>query len=688
MPAELGPGTVPAPRRARYLIPKQFPRRGEIVAACVVLLLAAHLFFAQLTFLLAVVFAGTGKASRWRPSWLAVPAAAGAIWTLAIGPGATAAGFVAGPSRILGYLGTHGVLHIHGAFADAGGWLPPQFPLALIAAAAEAAIAAWLDWLHTDEWAVPPTRPGLAAAVRRTLTTRAIRGGAVVTRDGGTLGVAPATGARAALSWAEVARGVLFTGAAGRDITSTGFQLVHAALRLRKPVIVLDLTGDPAMGSALTVACSAAGTPLRTFGAKGGTYEPFRDADPARRTQLALSLLGLTGPGGRGSPGRPELCLRTAFELMTAVPAGTQTPVLEDVAHLLNPMAARARLRLAPADGPLAGELAERVRVAARLAQEEPETVAALARQLAEVRDSPAGGWLRSGDAGHPDIDLARVIRERSAALFQADSPGMARLVCADLLALGDDLRRLEVDGDAIVVLCGCEKLPGDTVTRLVDGGAAAGLPVLATTTSAAAAAGLAEVFGSLVIHRLTAADARGVDARVAADSQTASMAGPQTTSQAASPAAAVSAAESLAARTGMRLAPVATAPAAAFDIPGGTYRLAPRPVVPVATLLSLRTAQFAVAVQAPRRRLVALGQTVPARLPRPAVAVSPSTAGRSAVARLRASVIRPAARAARPATSAKAASPAAAARTASPAAAARRAPAGPEAASRAEEAL
>lgn len=642
MPAELGPGTEPAPRRARYLIPKQFARSGEIVAACVVLLLAAHLVFAQLTFLLAVLFAGISRVSRWRLSWLAVPATAGAIWTLAVGPAVAAAGFAAGPAHILGYLGAHGLLHVHGAFAGAGDWLPPQFPLALVAAAAEAAVAGWLDWLHTDEWAVPPARPGLAAAVRRTMTTRAIRRGGVVTREGATLGVAPATGARAALGWGEVAGGVLFTGAAGRDITATGFQLVHAALRLRKPVIVLDLTGDPAMGSALTVASSAAGTPLRTFGTKDGTYEPFRDADPGRRTEFTLALLGASAPAA-GNPRGAELCLRTAFELMTAVPADAQTPVLDDAAHLLNPMAARARLRLVPADGPLAGELAGRVQAAAHLAQAEPDSVAALARRLADVRGSQAGGWLRPGAAGHPDIDLARVIRDRSAALFRADSPEMARLVCADLLALGEDLRRIEVDGDAIVVLCGCEKLPAGTVARLVDSGATAGLPVLATTTSAAAAAGLADVFGTLVIHRLTAADTR-----VAADQGPGRAARSPAGPAAGSPAAPASPAESLAARTGTRLAPAAMTAASPVDIPANGTHLVPRPAVAVGTLLSLRTAQFAVAVQAPRRRLVALGQTVPARLPRPATpSTSPSAAETKAGARLRASVTRPAARAA-----------------------------------------
>jgi hypothetical protein len=151
------------PRRARHLIPTQLPRRGEVVAAFAVLVLLAHLLFAQLTFVLAVVFAAVSKTTRWRLWWLAVPVAAGLGWTLAIGPRAAAAGLAAGPAQILAYLGGGHPLnrlpHPGGAFAGVGGWLPRQFPLALIAAAAEAAFVGWLDWVHTDEWAVRPPRP-------------------------------------------------------------------------------------------------------------------------------------------------------------------------------------------------------------------------------------------------------------------------------------------------------------------------------------------------------------------------------------------------------------------------------------------------------------------------------------------------------------------------------------------------
>ncbi|HWG02295.1 MAG TPA: hypothetical protein VG164_10695, partial [Trebonia sp.] len=499
MPDEV-PGTGPTPRRARYLIPTQFPRRGELVAACAVLMLVAHLLLAQLTFFLALVCIAVSKGTRWRLAWLAAPAAAGVIWTLVIGPRVAAAGFADGPGQILGYLGAHGLLHPHGAFAGASSWLWRQAPLGLVLASAEAALAGWLDWLHTDEWAVPPARPGLFAAVRRGATIRAIRAGGVVTRDGGNLGVAPATGARVGLSWREIAGGVLFTGAAERDIAATSFQLVHAALRLRKPVITVDLSADAAVGSALAAACAAAGAPLRTFATAEGCYEPFRDGSPARRAEMMLALLGAEGADGAEDKRTTEACVRAVFELIAVVPADPRTPVLDDVRHLLNPRAMRARLGLVPRDSPSARQVGEHVRAAVRLAQANPGALTWVAGRIEAVQASPAGRWLRPAGTGDGGIDLGRAVRERSAVLFRLDSAGLARLVCADLLALGENLRRMEVDGDGIVLLCGCEKLPAATFARLVASGASAGLSVLATTTSVAAATGLAGSAGAVVI--------------------------------------------------------------------------------------------------------------------------------------------------------------------------------------------
>jgi hypothetical protein len=376
------------PRRARHLIPTQLPHRGEVVAAFAVLVLLAHLLFAQLTFVLAVVFAAVSKTSRWRLWWLAVPAAAGLGWTLAIGPRAAVAGLVAGTAQILAYLNSghlfNRLLHPRGAFAGVGGWLPRQFPLALIAAAAEAALVGWLDWVHTDEWAVRPPRPGALAAARGALVRRATSAGVVVTRDGCVLGVAPGSGARVVLGWPEIAGGVLVTGADARTLAVSSLQLAHAALRRRKPLIVLDLTGDGALAGVLGAACAATGTPLW------------------------------------------------------------------------------------------------------------------------EAVEAEDGRWL--GPAPDEAL-LARVVRERSAALLSLRTQDVAAQVCAGLLALSVDVRRIGADGDGLVWLYGYEPVPGGPLAglagSLVVGGAAAGLPVLVTTTSPRAVADLAGPVSVVLVHRL-----------------------------------------------------------------------------------------------------------------------------------------------------------------------------------------
>jgi len=253
------------PRRARHLIPKGLPRRGELLALCAVAVVVAHLVLAQLTLVLAVVFFVVGKVSRWRRSWLLVPVFAGMTWALAVGPGVALDGLTAGPGSILWHLaGGHLAGQAGQPFAGfTGVWhrLPGQFPVALIAGAVEAGLAGWLDWLHTDEWAVPSPCPGLVAAARRFLTVRAVRSGAVVTRDGCVLGVVPSTGAVAELSWAALGRGALVAGSSGQDVTLTGLQVVHAALRRRKPVIVFG-QGDAAVSQMVDTACAATGTPL------------------------------------------------------------------------------------------------------------------------------------------------------------------------------------------------------------------------------------------------------------------------------------------------------------------------------------------------------------------------------------------------------------------------------------------
>jgi hypothetical protein len=531
MPASVVTETERMPRRARYLVPQGLPRRGEILAACLVVAVLAHVLFAQLTIILAAVFALTTRATRWRLSWLLAPAATGVVWTLAVGPRAAAAGFADGPAKVAGYLGARGhqldhLLHFAAAFTGAGSWLPRQLPLAIVAGAAEAAVVGWVSWLHTDEWNAPPARPGLVTAARRALVRRAIRAGGVVTRDGGCLGVAAGSGARVTLSWSEAAGGVAVCGSAGPDVLSAGFQLVHAAVRRRKPVFAVDLTADPGLPGRLAAVCAAAGVPLQVFGDPAGSadpgrtwlrpgpqacYEPFRNGDAGQRASLIMAMVSWDGPGSQYRRSCSAY-LQDVFELIDAAPGDPRVPVLDEVIHLLNPTAMRSRMEHVPGGHPRRDALAERTRVSVSLLHAEPATTAALARQLRELRASAFGRWLRpSGRGPAAEIDLGRTVTERGAVLFRlggdaqatACSAMLARLVCQDLLTAGAALHRIGVGGDGIVWLTECGSMPRGSVIDVVASGPGSGLPVLAATTSAPVAAEVAELANVVVALRM-----------------------------------------------------------------------------------------------------------------------------------------------------------------------------------------
>ena len=523
MPAEPVSVAERAPRRARYVIPRDTPRRGEFLAVVGVALVILHVIFAQLTLILALIFFGVTKVSRWRPAWLAAPAAAGLVWALAIGLATAASGFAAGPALVVSYLGgvagqSGRLLHLGAAYASMGQWLPRQFPIALIAGAAEAALAAWLDWLHTDEWEIRPPRPGLVVAVRRAMVVSSVRSGGVVTRTGACLGFDELSGGPAASSWAELTGGALVVGAAGSGTTTSSFQLVHAAVRLRKPVIAVNLGGGTDLAAPLSAVCAAAGAPFYEFSGPGrASYEPFRTGSPARRATLVTAMLNWSGTVDHYRRSFTGF-LTDVFELIDAAPADPRIPVLDDVAHLLDPLALEARLVQVPAHHPRREPIAERIGASVSQARADPALLMTAASQLAQLRASPIGRWLRPAAAGgRRHIDIGRVIRERAVVLFSLGSGGqpsaaarIAWLVGQDVLAADQDLCDIGVDGDGIAWFDNCEGLPQPMLRDLISQGARAGLPAVLTTTSARAGAGLADEVNVLVIHRMPDAGSAG----------------------------------------------------------------------------------------------------------------------------------------------------------------------------------
>ncbi len=624
MPASAATAAERAPRRARYLFAGDAPRRGEIAAACGMAVLAAHAAFAQLTIVLAVGLYAVGKVTRWRPVWLAGPAGAGLIWAVAIGPARAVAGLTAGPRQVAAYLGgipgTPGrLLHLGAAFSGPGHWLPGQLPLALVLAAAEVAVLRPAGWLHPDRQPAAPARPGLIVAARRRYWAATVRSGGVVTRAGGCLGIDRESGGLAAVSWLEAEGGVLAAGAAaapaGYGPAGTSFQLVHAAIRRRKPVIVVDLTGSRWLAGSLAAVCAAAGAPFCQFGEAGRRcYEPLR-GDPARAAALVLGMIDWSAATAQ----QRRTCaayLGDVFAVLAAAPGDPRRPVLDDVLRLLGPAALRTRLGRLPGQHPQRGALADRVAVSAGLVEADPAALRVLASQLSALRSSAAGRWLCPGGER---ISLGQVLRERAVCLFPLDHarPGpsasmIAGLVACDAMALFAELRGIPVSGDGLVWLNGCEPADRQAVAELAARGGQAGMTVLLSTTSDRAAASLAADVNVIAIHRLADPAAAGL---------LAAQAGPGSAGPAASggighggravpewaqrmpvPAAAGS--------------PAAGAAAAAG--PGGADPLtkAGRPAVTAEALLRLPAGAFALLVKGPERRLLPQCQSVPARIP------------------------------------------------------------------------
>jgi hypothetical protein len=635
MPAEPATAADRAPRPGRYLIPGDTPRRGEVVAACGVLALLVHLLFAQLTLILAVIFHGTTRLSRWRPQWLAVPAVIGALWALAEGVGNAWSGFTAGPGQIAAYLGSIGghpgrLVHLGTAYAGMGHWLWQQFPLALIAASGEAAVAAWLGWLHTDEWKLPGYRPGMLTYLRRMYLLRFISSGGVVTRDGTCLGLDAVTGWRVAVSWAEAADGVLCAGSPGSGTTTTSFQFVHAAIRRRKPVIAVTLGAGQDLAESIRAVCAATRTPLYELPGPG-YYDPLRGGEPARRTSL---VMGMTDWAGATESGRRSCgaYLNDLFTVLDAAPGDPRTPMLDEVVHLLQPPALRARMEHVPGYYPRRQALAERVKVSASLVEADPRVVAVLAEQLNELRASPLGRLLAPGPGTR--LDLGRVVRERAVVLFSADAAHLGRpavtlagLVAHDVLAVGAELRRIGVPGDGLVWFDECGGMAPAALGELISRGAAAGLPALLTTTSPDQAQALASHANVLVVHRLI--DAAAAERFAGLTGEKLVQAGPELTvpvaprPRAARPRAAGPPASAQTAAGAWLMSQQSAAAGAHGGQPAGSltqlgpYGLVRRPVVPAQALTRLGNGEHVLIVSRPRRRLVTLGLTVRARIPR-----------------------------------------------------------------------
>jgi hypothetical protein len=496
-------------------------------AGAVVLQLA----LAQVTLGLAAAFLVIAALTRWRPAWLIWPAIAGLCWIAAIGAARAGAGYVAGAGHLVGVVTGPGPMaaqlrEFDSVAAGWQRWLPAQFPVALVVAAAEAGVAGRLA-------ARGPYRPGLLVIARRRYVRASLRRGEVATSEGGSVGVIADTGRRAAVSWREAADGVLVTGQEAAAVASTCLDLATAAILHRKTALIIDLTSGAIAGGqdgrpgAVTVpasvlgsvadTCASADAPLEVFGQGRDRYEPFSEAGPAGAAGLLIDMTGLAE--AEAGHARRAFCAdyaQAAFEVIAigagradtrtaAAAAHRQVGILDELAMLLSPGALRARL--GHAAGP-AADAALRNRVAALTSQVPGDQLAPLAARLARLLRDPAGALLSQPPpgAGTRAISLARALAARQVVLFplgpRAHGAGgamVARLVAADLMRVLAD--RAGLTADCLLWINGCEAMDVAGLAAVLESCQAAGAATMLSTADAGAAAALAARLNVVIVR-------------------------------------------------------------------------------------------------------------------------------------------------------------------------------------------
>jgi hypothetical protein len=415
-------------------------------------------------------------------------------------------------------------------------------------------------------------------------------------------------------------------------VSAASFQLVHAAIRRRKPVIVVDLAGTEGLAESLAAVCADTGAPLRVFGPAGpGCYDPLRGGDPARKAALVMGMIDWT-PVSDYARRTCAGYLNDLFAVAAAAPGDPRVPALDDVTALLNPAALWSRMGRVPPYHPRRRPLAERVRASTGLLEADPATTAFLAGELTGLRASPLGRWLRpavdpAAGAGYPAagagrINLGAVVRERGVVLFSLDQPRhgrpaqmIANLAALDATAVFAESLRMGVPGDGLAWFGNCEVIAPDALADLISTGAQAGLATVLSTVSGRATMALAGLANVLVIHRLDdpglAGWLAGGDRDIAGPGDPAGLTRPVAAVGVTGPGGSAALARPAAAAPGAAVAASRSAELVAAPARG----VAPG-LVSAAQLGGLASDQFVLVVKGPDRRLVPRGRFVPGGLP------------------------------------------------------------------------
>lgn len=267
----------------------------------------------------------------------------------------------------------------------------------------------------------------------------------------------------------------LVLGATGAGKTTALLVLIEAAMREQRPVIMIDLKGDPGITQAMKDLAHWHQRAFTSWSIDGPTpYNPLAAGGPS---ELKDKLIGMEEWSEPHYQRAAERYLQMVF---TVLQETGETANLARVVELLNPGTMKALVRRLPE------ERHEQLwTYLDSLNRDHLSAIAGLQNRLALLTESQAGQWLCARDG--EGIDLARSLQRADVVHFSLNSSiyggtaaQLGGLIAQDIKAAAG--RRIGNPKGALVVIDEFSALDGDHVLALLARGRSAGIGVVLAT--------------------------------------------------------------------------------------------------------------------------------------------------------------------------------------------------------------
>ena len=277
------------------------------------------------------------------------------------------------------------------------------------------------------------------------------------------------------LELAELGTHALVLGATGSGKTTTLLVLIEAAMREQRPVIVIDLKGDPGLTRAMDELARRHMRVFESWSIDGQwPYNPLCVGGPS---ELKDKLVGMEQWSEPHYQRAAERYLQTVFTVLAEL---GEVPSLQRVVELLNPGALKALVRMLPA-----GRDDQLWTYLDGLNRDHLSAIAGLQNRLALLTESQAGQWLHAREG--EGIDIARALHQADVVHFSLNSSTyggtaaqLGGLIAQDIKAAAG--RRIGTGKGALVVIDEFSALAGDHVLALLARGRSAGIGVVLAT--------------------------------------------------------------------------------------------------------------------------------------------------------------------------------------------------------------